>query len=102
MVPEIQYYEVHLTLEPVFDKKLEQMEKLCSKFGFKMAKLLMQKNRNVTALRSNKDSFCTGRFETFADAYKQGTSLEDSMRKNGFKVWRFKIEAILHDKKYER
>lgn len=37
------YYESHITIEPVFDDKLELASNIAIKYKFKVASLLMQK-----------------------------------------------------------
>ena len=46
------YYECHVTIEPVFDERRDLAEAIAKKYGFRLAKLLMQRNRNETKRQS--------------------------------------------------
>lgn len=98
----IEYYESHITIEPVFEKRLELFSTLCATHKFKPAKLFMQKNRSETPERSNKDTFCTGHSKDYLDLYDRMRFLRFDLESNGFEVWRCKIEAIVYDVKYDR
>jgi hypothetical protein len=97
---EPKYYESHVTIEPVFGERLHLFEQTCSQFGYKVAKLLMQKDRESVPERSNKDSFCTGHSNDFDDLMKRMDNLHYFLRVRGFEVYRCKIEAILVDERY--
>lgn len=93
------YYESHITIEPVFGTRLDAFKCLSSIENFKVAKLLMQKDREATESRSDKDSFCTGHalsFDVLSDRMK---ALVQRLRDAGFAVWRYKIEAVLVDER---
>lgn len=96
------YYESHITIEPVFETTLEIFKHLCEKHGFKAANLLMQKERESVPERSNKDTFATGQDEKFIVLQSRMHSLLGDLMMDGFKVWRYKIEAILLDQKLDR
>lgn len=96
------YYECHVTVEPVFDNALEIFKNVCKKQGFKAANLLMQKDRGSTPERSDKDTFATGQDEEFINLQSRMHSLLGDLMMGGFKVWRYKIEAILLDQKLDR
>lgn len=91
------YYESHVTLEPVFDEKLEQVKNICAGYGFKVADLLFKKRAQDTAERSQCDTFCTGRGKTFEDLKQLMELLVADLVHNEFKVWRQKIEAVVYD-----
>lgn len=93
------YYESHITIEPLFGEDLENFASLCRTELFKPAKLLMQKDRASTATRSDKDTFCTGHSKNFGDIETRMRNLITKIQKNNFKVWRYKIEAILVDER---
>lgn len=99
---DVLYYEAHITIEPVFDERLELFQTLCKTEGFKAAKLLMQKNREASPERSNKDTFCTGHGQNYDLVLGRIDRLVAKLRENGFAVWRDKIEAVLLDRKYDR
>jgi hypothetical protein len=91
------YYESHVTIEPVFEARLEEFKELCMKFNFHVAKLLMQKNREETPSRSSKDSFCTGHSKDFTDLNRRMMGLVSILKNHKFSVYRYKIEAVLID-----
>ena len=96
------YYECHITIEPVYGERLSYFQDLASRYDFRVAKLLMQKDREATEQRSNKDSFCTGHAKDFDDIHDRMHLLKEDLIQAGFQVWRCKIEAIVLDEKYSR
>lgn len=96
------YYESHITIEPIFGERLDHFTRICEKYVFTPAKLFMQKERDVVPERSDKDTFCTGKSNDFALIKNRTILLVDVLRAEKFKVWRYKIEAILIDEKFER
>lgn len=95
------YYEAHVTVEPVFEERLEQFKIICHDYKFRVANLLMQKRAHDTEERSKNDSFCTGRGISYTDTKKRMLALVDRLEKEGFKVWRYKIESTLLDSRYD-
>lgn len=91
------YYESHVTLEPVFDEKLEQVKVICAGYGFKVADLLFKKRAQDTAERSECDTFCTGRGKTLIGLQALMGMLVAELTLSGYKVWRQKIEAVVYD-----
>lgn len=91
------YYECHITIEPVFDSNLVVFEAMAAVEGFKVAKLLMVKDREATAARSDKDSFCTGHGATYDLLDARMCRLIVRLIEAGYKIYRWKIEAILLD-----
>jgi hypothetical protein len=91
------YFESHVTIEPVFEARLEEFKILCARFGFKPAKLLMQKRAVDTPERSKSDTFCTGHSKTYADLEKRMLGLLIVLQAEGFKIWRYKIEDCILD-----
>lgn len=89
------YYECHVTIDPVFDERLEQFKELCKLYQFHVAKLLMQKGGP-----SNLDSFCTGRGQDYKTLENDMYGLITDLIADGFRVRRYKIEAALLDSKY--
>lgn len=86
------YYECHITIDPVFDERLEQFTNLCSQEKFKVAKLFMQKG-----VPSSLDSFCTGHDNDYQRMHKRMSSLVALLGGNQFVVRRYKIEAVIFD-----
>lgn len=90
------YYECRVTVEPVFNERLELFASLCAPLGFKVAKLLMDKGP------STKDSFCTAHGADCAELELRMRGLVDRLRDAGFSVYRNKIEAVVLDERHKR
>jgi NTP pyrophosphatase (non-canonical NTP hydrolase) len=95
------YYEAHVTVEPVFQDRLELFKVVCHDYKFRVANLLMQKRAHDTEERSKNDSFCTGRGISYTDTKRRMLALVERLEKEGFKVWRYKIESTLLDSRYD-
>jgi hypothetical protein len=91
------YYEVHITIEPVFDEQLEQVRKLGQSMNFKVADLLMKKRKDDTETRSQYDTFMTAHCKTMNDAIISIVNVCNELKLQGFKVWRYKIEDVIID-----
>ncbi len=94
---EVIYYEAHVTIEPVFDGRLEEFKTACSDFGFRAAELLMKKRKEDTPERSSYDTFCTGRSKDYSDLHTRMVNLVSKLNVLSFQVWRYKLEATLLD-----
>lgn len=94
---EIKTFEAHITIEPVFGELFEQFERCSAAYKFKPAELLLQKQREATPQRSNKDSFCTGHGTNYNELLSRTVALVGDLKEIGFDVWRYKIEGILLD-----
>lgn len=95
------YYEAHVTIEPVFGKRLEEFKRICSTFQFHVATLLMQKRKTATPARSTNDAFCTGRSISRSDIEDRMFGLVRALKNAGFEVWRWKTESTLTDSRYD-
>jgi hypothetical protein len=95
------YYEAHVTIEPVFDARLEQFKEIAAKHDFRVADLLMKKREGDTAEQSQYDSFCTGRSEDIGAIRGRVVGLCFELRRMGFTVWRYKIEDTIIDSRHE-
>ena len=95
------YYEGHITIEPVFDARYLEFSKLCTKYKFRAATLLMQKRKTETAVRSANDAFCTGRGLSRSDLEDRMVGLVGTLKEAGFQVWRYKTESTLLDSRYD-
>ena len=95
--PAVMSFEAHITIEPVFGERFDKFEHCCNPYKFKPAELLLQKSRQSTPQRSNKDSFCTGHGKDYAEILQRTTDLVDTLKAAGFEVWRYKIEGIVLD-----
>lgn len=91
------YFESHITIEPVFDERLEQFKEICASEGFKAAELLMKKRSADTAERSQYDTFCTSRDLIYDNIQTRTLTLVEKLKSSGFDVWRYKIENTLLD-----
>lgn len=92
---EVQYYEVHVTIAPDFDR-LELAQRICDDHIFHMGKLLMRKK---TEEGHRDDMFFTTRTETYDQAVARTLAFIHELRDHTFKVWRYKIEATYMDSK---
>lgn len=91
------YLECHITIEPVFDDRLEHVKSIAENNNFKVAALLMQKRETDTAERSKYDTFMTGHSKTLADIQQRMVKCITDLKNAGFKVWRYKIEDTIMD-----
>lgn len=98
-VPSPRYYECHVTLEPVFDERLEQLQALAKQYGFQVAKLLLKRRASDTEKRSSKDSFCTYKCIEYVPTKIVMDNFVSVLRREGFQVWRQKIEAVVYDER---
>lgn len=89
-------YECHVTIEPVEDARLEKFKEIAGRYKFRVAELLMANKKHSTL-----DSFCTGHDSLYCDMAYRMINLCTDLREAGFKLWRYKIEKILLDSKYE-
>lgn len=95
------YYEAHVTVEPCFDEGLARFKVICHDYKFHVASLIMQKRKEDTEERSKYDSFCTGRGISYTDIETRMLELVKRLQKEGFAVWRYKIESTLLDSRYD-
>lgn len=91
------YYEVHITIEPVFDDQLEQIKKIAGSMNFKVADLLMKKRKEDKEERSKHDTFMSAHTKTMNDAIVAIVNVCKALDDAGFKVWRYKIEDVIID-----
>lgn len=94
------YYECHVTIEPVFDERLQAAETLAKMYGFKIASLLMQKRAEDTPERSKYDTFMTGHDRRYGPLHERMRGLCLALRAHGFIVHRAKIEDTIFDTKH--
>lgn len=90
-------YEAHITIEPVFDDSLLQLELLVGDFGFRVADLLMKKRACETAKRSDKDTFCTAKSNDLAGLTANTNACVAHLLSAGYAVWRYKLEETILD-----
>jgi hypothetical protein len=91
------YFECHVTIEPIFDEKLDAAKLLAQKFGFKIASLLMKKRETETETRSKYDTFMTAHDKDLGNMKLRLTHLVHELKVQKFKIWRYKIEDTVMD-----
>jgi hypothetical protein len=91
------YFEAHVTLEPVFDARLGELKALAHNYGFRVADLLLQRSREATPERSDKDAFLTARGDSFVSLMTNTGDLLGALKAAQFKIWRVKLESALLD-----
>lgn len=96
-----QYYEAHITIEPVFDEQLFKFSERCLDYGFQVSEFMLQKRLADTPERSKYDLFCTARDRSLEKIEIRMLSLLKDLRADGFKIWRYKIEDTIHDSRHE-
>lgn len=94
------YYECHVTIEPVFDERLDKFKRICEKYKFRAADLFLQKRKEDLPTRSSKDSFCTSKGLDFEEIKVRMKQLVEDLRKESCQVWRQKIEAVILDDRF--
>lgn len=95
----ILYYEAHITIEPVFDERLQLFNSCCRIYDFRAAELIMKKRKLDTPERSTYDTFATGRDKDFNNLKARMEDLVALLKDEDFAVWRFKLEATLLDER---
>lgn len=95
------YFECHVTIEPVFDERLQEAAELSKKYFFNVADLLMQKRHQDLPTRSKYDTFMTGRHKSYTELKNRMVSLIKELKENGYTVWRAKIEDTIYDSKID-
>ena len=94
------YYEAHVTIEPVFDERREQVSELATTHGFKLAELLMKKRAEDTEERSSKDTFMTAHSRSLNDITQRTVKAVVALQIAGYKVHRYKIEDTVLDSRH--
>lgn len=94
-------YECHVTIEPVFGTELNFVENVANGYNFKVANLLMQKRREDSPERSKNDTFMTGHDKDFNNIKERLENLITDLTRYGYKVWRYKIEDIIVDSRFD-
>lgn len=94
------YFESHITVEPVFDERLEELKKIAAKYEFRIAELLMKKRASDSEFRSRYDTFCTGNSKDYKQLEHRMYAFEDEAQAKGFQIWRHKIENTLLDERF--
>lgn len=95
------YLEAHVTIEPVFDERRAEAAEIAKLYNFKLAHLLMKKEREATEERSDRDTFMTGHGKFESEIIERTQNLVKHLKQEGFKVWRYKVEDTILDSKLE-
>lgn len=98
-VPRVKYYECHITLDPVDpndDAKMAHLRDTAARYGFRVAKLLMVKER----VPNPEDSFMTARNTTYLGMKRYMDLQHQELEAEGFNVRRKKIEAVVYDERF--
>lgn len=90
------YHEAHVTIDPVREDRRQFVQQLATPWGFKLAKLLMQKGE-PSAL----DTFMTGHGTNYVQLQLRMTGLIKALQRDGLVVRRYKIEDTLMDSRSE-
>jgi hypothetical protein len=88
------YYESHITIEPVFDERLEQFRDLSKLYNFHVATFLFKPHSD----KPLKD-FSSSRSTSYTAIVNRTVHCVEALQKAGFKVLRYKIEDTLVDSK---
>lgn len=94
-------YECHITIEPVFNDRLEHARIIAEFHSFRVADLLFKKREEDSPQRSCYDTFMTGHAELYSDILDRMFQLIGELKANDFKIWRYKIEEIIVDSRYK-
>jgi len=97
---DVLYYEAHITIDPVFDARFEQLSRVAKAHSFRVADLMMQKRREDTPERSKYDTFMTSRDREYDGIVLRVRLCVAALRNDGFVVRRAKIEAALYDERF--
>lgn len=89
------YFEVHVTLDPVFEHRRERAETIARAYGFRLAKLTKANGGEHTD-----DAFMTGRGTDYEVMRKTTCDLVGFLKREGFNVRRYKLENTLVDSKH--
>ena len=88
------YFEAHVTLDPVLDtERRKDLVSISENFGFKVAKLLMEKGGKESTL----DSFTTAHSKSLLDITTRVLGIVKCLQLNNFTVRRYKIEDTVLD-----
>lgn len=90
------YFESHVTLDPIKDHEMDLFDQAAFRFGFRRAKLLMDKG-----VPSQIDTFATSRDTNYQSIERRTIEVVHHLNFLGFKVRRYKIENTLIDSNAE-
>ena len=85
-------YECHITIDPLPSEALVYLEYMAKRYGFKVARLLMDKG-----VPNDSDQFMTWHDNHYASMVERMGGLCRWLKENGCVIRRYKIEEILLD-----
>lgn len=87
------YYEAHITIDPVAEGCREFVqERLLGPWGFRLAKLLMDKG-----VPSTLDTFCTAHGTDYVNVQLRVVGAVRALQREGYTVRRYKVEDTMMD-----
>lgn len=93
------YYECHVTIDPVFEEERETLAAIIKPYKFKLAKLVMKKNKGDDYKDSTLDTFFTAHGKYYSDLQQRMVDCVREVQANGYTVRRYKIENTILDSK---
>lgn len=96
-----QYYEAHVTIEPVYASQLVALKKLAVQFEFHVATLLMRKSLESSPELSRDDTFMSARDYDASRLRSHTLQLVKALQAADYIVWRYKIEDTMLDSRYD-
>ncbi len=93
--PKVLYYECHVTTEPVVGERLIELEKLAALYTFRVANLVMLEKDTP----NQRDAFCSARSLSLFILENLMMHFVETLKRNDFTVFRYKLEATLFDTK---
>ncbi len=91
------YFEAHVTVEPVFGERLEEMRAVGLHFEFRVASLIMRRTAEETGESSRDDTFASARGESLHDISDRTRGFCEALRYRGFRILRAKVEDTVWD-----
>ena len=92
------YYECHITIDPIFGSRRQELEKLVGMFDFKLAKLVMFKGPEKQDWKdSQKDTFFTAHDHYYSRLQQRMVDCIRIIQEAGYVVRRYKIEDTIID-----
>lgn len=91
------YYESHVTIEPVFDLRRVLAGNVASRYGFRLAKLIMRKDSADAEMPSTDDTFMTANDKNLERLKVATIGLVLQLKSCDFQVRRYKIEDTILD-----
>jgi hypothetical protein len=95
------YFEVHITLDPVFDQQRNLAAAIGLRWGFRLAELIMRKETGAPEQPHQDDTFMTARGTDWNETRRRTIATVLDLQRAGFKVRRYKVENTLVDSNYE-